>query len=357
MSQYWQITLLTHWDEIEDLAFVEQWQHIMDQSDNAHVFFHPVLMRVWLDTYRPLRVLQPLFVLASLGEQRVVFPLVLWRRNAKNAFLRTIVPAGNSDFDYHDPIFLLPPDEEQVQGFYAALKAELDKAVKYDRIVLDGMHERFLPAYCKVVHQEPCLRWPLDSVEPTEDLVLPVKKKLAKETLRRAKRLREQGELSFRHFSPEDMDAAHESLTTMLEHHKKRWPNAYKAPGFHIRLLEHGIKARVVDFFEVSLDEKPLAWRICYRYRGEFSLYMPAIDETFSRYAPGHISLAYALADAKKLGVVTVDHLRGGEEYKNAWGGAETLIYDVVYNSTSLLSRLRLALFNLLQQAKVLRTR
>ncbi|MDO3720321.1 GNAT family N-acetyltransferase [Marinobacter sp. chi1] len=357
MSKPWQISLLTRWEDIEDPAFVEQWQRIMDGSDNAHVFFHPVLVRVWLDTYRPLRALQPLFVLASRGEQQVVFPLVLWRQNAKNAFLRTIVPAGHSDFDYHDPVFLVPPDDEQVQSFYIALKAELDKSVKYDRIVLDGMHEQSVPDYCKVVHQEPCLQWSLNTAEFTEGLVLPLKKKVAKETMRRMKRLKEQGELTFRHFLPEDAGDVRRSLLVMLEHHKRRWPNAYKAPGFHANLLEQGIKAGIVDFFEVNLGGQPLAWRVCYRYRGKFSLYMPAIDEAFSRYAPGHISLAYALAEAKKSGAVTVDHLRGGEDYKNAWGGTKTLIYDAVFNDNSLSSRMRLGFFKLLQQAKAARAR
>ena len=357
MSTPWQIKLLTRWEEIEDPAFVEQWQRIMDASDNAHVFFHPVLVRVWLETYRPLRALQPLFVLASRGEQQVIFPLVLWRRNIKNAFLRTIVPAGHSDFDYHDPVFLLPPDEEQVQSFYVGLRAELDKTVTYDRIVLDGMHEQFVPAYCKVVHQEPCLQWSLDGTGITEGFVLPSKKKLAKETLRRTRRLKEQGELIFRRFPLGDIGAARQSLMVMLQNHEKRWPNAYKAPGFHARLLEQGITAGVVDFFEISLDGKPFAWRVCFCYRGIFSLYMPAIDEAFTRYAPGHISLAYALAEAKESGVVTVDHLRGGEEYKNAWGGTETLIYDAAFESPALSSRIRLALFSLLQRAKTLRTR
>lgn len=357
MSNPWQITLLTRWQEIEDPAFVEQWQRIMDDSDNAHVFFHPVLVRVWLETYRPLRALQPLFVLASRGQQQVIFPLVLWRRNAKNAFLRTIVPAGHSDFDYHDPVFLLPPDEEQVQSFYAALKAELDKTVKYDRIMLDGMHKEFVPEFCKVVHQEPCLQWPLDSAEVTDGLVLPAKKKLAKDAMRRLKKLQEAGDVSWFCYDKPDFDNAQKSLRAMLVQHKKRWPNAYKAEGFHRRLVESGITAGLVDFIEVSFDGKPIAWQIGFTYKKVVSHYMPAIDPEFARFSPGHVSLGFMLAQAKIRGDSLVDHLRGAEAYKAAWGGTETLIYDAVFESTALSSRLRLTLFNLLQQAKALRPR
>lgn len=352
MSDRWQITLLTRWDELEAPEFVRQWEQIMAASESAHVFFHPVLVNVWLDTYKPLRELKPLFVIGTCGDQEVIFPLVLWRRNWKNAFLRVIVPAGHSDFDYHDPIFLHTPDDEQVQGFYSAMKTKLDKVVKYDRIMLDGMHEKYVPFFSTIVLQEPCLQWPLDNAVLTEGLVLPLKKRLAKETLRRARRLKERGNLTFHHYLQGEKDDIRKSLIVMLEHHKKRWPNSYKAPGFHALLLEEGIKAGILDFFELSLDSKPIAWRICYRYRDRFSLYMPTTDEDFNNYATGHISLAYALADAKEYGVVTVDHLRGGEDYKNAWGGKVTLIYDAAYKNTSPSSRLRLGLFKVIQQAK-----
>lgn len=357
MSNPWQINLLTRWQEIEDPAFIEQWQRIMDHSDNAHVFFHPVLVRVWLETYRSLRALQPLFVLARRGEQQVVFPLVLWRRNAKNAFLRTIVPAGHSDFDYHDPVFLLPPDEEQVQSFYAALKAELDKTVKYDRIMLDGMHKEFVPEFCKVVHMEPCLQWPLDSAEVTDGLVLPAKKKLAKDALRRLKKLQEVGEVKCLCYGKHDIGKAQQSLIIMLMHHTNRWPNAYKADGFHFNLVKSGMAAGLVDFIEVVFDNRPIAWQIGFNYKSVLSHYMPAIDPEFSNYSPGHVSLGYMLAYGKNRGDTTVDHLRGAEDYKSAWGGSEMLIYDAVFESTAFSSRLRLALFNLFKQFKALRVR
>ena len=357
MSTPWQITLQTGWDEIEDPAFIEQWQRIMDGAENAHVFFHPVLVRVWLETYRPLRALQPLFVLASRGQQQVVFPLVLWRRNAKNAFLRTIVPAGHSDFDYHDPIFLLPPNEDQVQSFYVALKTELDKSVKYDSMMLDGMHNEFVPAYCKVVHEEPCLQWPLGSAELTEGLVLPAKKKLAKDALRRLRKLQELGEVTWLSYGKNDIDKAQQSLAIMLRHHTNRWPNSYKADGFHSSLVQVGIEAGIINFTEVVFDDKPIAWQIGFNYKGVLSHYMPAIDPEFSNYSPGHVSLGHMLARGKDRGASIVDHLRGAEAYKSAWGGSETLIYDVIFENTALSSRIFLALFSLLRRVKALRTR
>ena len=69
----------------------------------AHVFFHPALCMAWLETYRPIRKLEPLFCIGDSNHNHFFLPLVLWRKNWKNAFQKVIVPVGYSDFDYHEP--------------------------------------------------------------------------------------------------------------------------------------------------------------------------------------------------------------------------------------------------------------
>lgn len=354
MNSTWDLQLLTRWEDIAAPRFTEKWLAIMEASPDAHVFFHPVLVNVWLETYRPLRDIQPLFVLARCGEQQAIFPLILWTRNWKNAWLRVVVPAGHSDFDYHDPIFLHPPTQGQIRSFFEALKQVLDNSVNYDQILFDGIHQAYVPDFAQVVHQEACLSWPLDSAELQKGLLLPKKKKLASETIRRYRRLLELGDIKFRRFSYYELEAANASLTRMLVEHSKRWPDAYKAPGFQHRLLNDGISAGLLDFIELSLEEKPVAWRICFTYKGRYSLYMPAIDDEFVKYSPGHLSLSLGLAKARECGAHTVDHLRGAEEYKNAWGGEITPIFDAVVNGKGLPSRLKLLFFDALQRLKKL---
>ena len=97
---------ITTWDEIWSDAFVSQWLDWMDKSENAHVFFHPSLVKAWVNTYLPIRDIQPLFCVVSDKNTVVFLPLVLWKKNWKNAFLNTIVPVGYSDYDYHTPILV-----------------------------------------------------------------------------------------------------------------------------------------------------------------------------------------------------------------------------------------------------------
>lgn len=351
-QQDWTLDLLTTWEAIDNPAFHAWWAELAERASNAHVFFHPVLVRVWLETYRPLRDIRPLFVRATHGEQQVLFPLVLWRRNWKNAWLREVVPAGYADYDYHDPLFLQPPLPDEVAAFYAALRAALDQSVNYDRLLLDGLHAPYLPHYTRVTRHDACLSWPLSGMKPVEGLILPEKKRLAQDILRRYRRLQELGEIRFRRFTPADIEPALASLTVMLAQHAKRWPNAYKAPRFHAHLLDQGLRAGLVDFFEISLNGREIAWHICFTYHGCISRYMPAVDSEFMPFAPGHLSLAFALANAAADGIAVVDHLRGGEDYKSAWGGEETLVYDVTLDRMTLSSRLRLGIHAALRRVK-----
>jgi CelD/BcsL family acetyltransferase involved in cellulose biosynthesis len=352
-SDGWTIDLLTTWKEIEAPDFLAWWKDLAERASNAHVFFHPVLVGVWLETYRPLRDIKPLFVRATKSEQQVLFPLMLWRRNWKNGWLRDVVPAGHSDFDYHDPLFLLPPEQEDIDKFYTDLRAKLDQSVDYDRLLLDGLHKQYLPPYMRVIRQDVCLSWRLSEMKWIEGLVMPKKASQGRELRRRYRRLQELGDLRFQKFAASELHAAQVSFRRMLEIHSKRWPHAYKAPDFHYRLLEHGVPAGLVNFVELSLNARPIAWQLYFSYKGSMSFYMPAIDSEFLPYGTGHLSLSLALANAAADDIAIADHLRGGEDYKSAWGGQETLVYDVVLKRTTLSSRLRLGLHSLLRLVKL----
>lgn len=352
MSGEWRISILSECDSIRSPDFVRKWMNVMDVSDAAHVFFHPVIAGLWIESYRPLRDIKPLIIHAVCGEQEVIFPLVLWKRNWKNGFVRMIVPVGHSDFDYHDPVFIKKPSSDEVQGFFKALKTALDKTVCYDRILFDGIHRQFLPEYMQVVHREACLSWPLAEKDVVDGFVLPAKKSLRQDIIRRLRRLQESGQVVFARHDVSDEGKVLDSIDKMLAMHIKRWPNAYKAPGFHQRLIYEGIKAGLLDFIEMRHLGQPIAWQLNFKYKGRYSQYMPSVSEDYLKYSPGHASLGYAFACAKNDGMLVVDHLRGAEGYKSAWGGAETMIYDVAIDRNALSSRFRMFIFNALAHVK-----
>ncbi|KJS08356.1 MAG: hypothetical protein VR73_05920 [Gammaproteobacteria bacterium BRH_c0] len=357
ISRSWNLQLLTTWEKVCSPDFISQWQSVIDKSPDAHVFFHPVLVNLWLKTYRPLRDIKPLFVHATCGEQQVIFPLVLWKRNWKNGFMRVIVPAGHSDFDYHDPIFMHTPTHEEIQSFYCELKEVLDNSIYYDQIFFDGLHKAYVPVFMKVMHREGCLSSSLQDAPIKEHLVLPAQKSQARSVLRRLKRLQEKGKVTFCRYDFTKIDAARSSFEVMLPMHMKRWPNAYKAPGFHRNLLDFGLESGLLDFVEMSFQGKPIAWQISFLFKNRYSLYMPTVDEAYYKFSAGYLMKGYALGEAKKDGFTISDHLRGAEGYKDSWGGDITYIFDVQFDSNRISSKARRWVFNVLARIKSIRVR
>ena len=140
----WIFEELRSWEDIWATDNMTWWMDIMDRSSNAHVFYHPALVRAWVETYMPIRNLTPIFLrLRDEEGNEGLFPLVLWQKNWKNVFMRSIVPIGYSDFDYHDPIFLYPPKD--LQSFWRQLLSFLKQHYRFDEICLDGITEAMLP--------------------------------------------------------------------------------------------------------------------------------------------------------------------------------------------------------------------
>jgi CelD/BcsL family acetyltransferase involved in cellulose biosynthesis len=192
-----------------------------------------------------------------------------------------------------------------------------------------------------VLHEEPSLQWSLEDANANDGFIFAQQKSEASNMKRRYKRLLETGNVSFKNYSKADTSEAIKSLGTMLEHHSKRWPNAYKAPSFHRRMLLAGLDSELLVFTELELNKKPIAWQISFHYKKAVSLYMPALDKDYIKYSPGNLCQAYVFGWSKQAGMKTVDHLRGDESYKSLWGGSETMIHDVVCNNKTLGSIVR----------------
>lgn len=124
----WTFEIYDNWKDIWGEAHLNRWSEILNTSPNAHVFFHPSLVKAWVDTYLPLRKLTPIFIWGKCVDGNEAFlPLVLWAKNWKNAFLKSIIPVGYSDYDYHDPIFLRTPNPDETNVFWKEIDTLLQR--------------------------------------------------------------------------------------------------------------------------------------------------------------------------------------------------------------------------------------
>lgn len=335
----WKFEIIKDWDTIWSVSHHTRWLQHMDASENAHVFFHPALVKAWVETYLPLRKLSPLFVWASCGECIVMLPLVLWCKDWKGAFMRAVVPCGYSDFDYHDPIVSSPNSEGLDELFYDGLLTAVRKEVDVDAVELDGLHRDSLSPQWNCVHEEKCPYIALSSFESLDDYLSTRNKKMRYNLRRQEKKAIEYGELKYECLTSAEWNVVENDLPVLLEYHKLRWPNAYKAPNFHLNLLRHGLDAEVIHFSRILLGSDVASWRLGFFFKNRYYSYMPTLNPKLMDFGVGKLHLLRCIDYAIQNGGYVYDQLRGSEMYKSEWTQDDESVYSYRWDSPSSCSR------------------
>jgi CelD/BcsL family acetyltransferase involved in cellulose biosynthesis len=323
MHYSWQFDILRTWEEVDDPAFLERWQRAYDTAPSRHVFSSPLLVKTWTDCYRKFQEIEPVYFIARSGGTEIYLPLVIWRRNWKNMFLRILVPAGYSDFDYHDPVVSCPVTNSLMTSFWTLVQQQVIEAIAYDKIDLNGM--RFPGAQGFWEKEEACPFIDMSRYEDFEDYFDRLGKSLRKDIRRKKRILDDCGSVEFHVYSRQDIEGAMQSFPLFLDAHTRRWPNAFKAPGLHEALLRNGLPDRLVHFSEIRIDGSPVSWEIGFRDHDRAYSYMPAYQEAYADRSPGKVHLAFLIKECFQRGIRVFDFMRGAEEYKGSW--ADSIMY------------------------------
>jgi len=343
IRQNWEFNWITNWDDIWSESFVSQWKTWLENSPSAHVFFHPALVRAWVDTYLPIRNIQPRILVAQSQSATVFLPMVLWKKNWKNAFQRVLIPVGYSDYDYHDPIIYNMAPATFRSTFWPAFREEVTRhlSCEYDCVQLSGMRENVIDEQSFIVEKEVCPCCDLGGFADCEQFINSLKKSLRGDIRRQLRRMAELGEVTYHVFSKQEEKAAFDSLGTFIEVHKDRWPNAYKAPGFHKNIVKYGLSEGLVHYSTLSIGSDIVAWHLGFIDRDRFYYYMPAHQPCYEKVSPSKVLLYHCVVDAIKRGISIFDHLRGEENYKSGWTDQVQHIYSMRLNQPALMSYLR----------------
>ncbi len=353
MKYLWKLQVIQSWDEVDDPVFLERWKKWVNDSPDVHVFNHPVMVKAWTDNYRILQDISPLYIIAETEGIKIFLPLVLWKRNWKNAFLRMIVPAGYSDYDYHDPLTMGYAEKQLMVSFWNMLEERVlgNQAFKCDIVELTGMRSPGEGGAWSL-SGETCPYATLSEYRDYADYISKIKKSLRQDIGRQKKRLGQQGLLEYYLHSSLVTEDLLTSFRMFMSTHAGKWPNAYKAPGFHEALLQKGIPEGLVHFSELRLDGHPVSWHLGFLFGGRFYYYMPAYLEEFSNYSPGKVHLAALVEECFERGILIFDHLRGAENYKAGWTGDAAHVHCYNRRIDSLPSRLRLSAYDTIQELK-----
>jgi len=340
MKETWKFELLTSWDEVLSNQFWAQWDAWYRSASSRHVFFSPVLAKVWLDTYLPIRNLRPLYLTARSGSATVFLPLVLWRRNWKNGCQRAIVPVGDSDYDYHDPLVIGDPGSIDWARFWSCVSSLLD--VRADAIRIDGLRPHCVPMPTQPFQASDGAPFAdLSGLHSGEEYLVTLKKSVRGDMLRCLRRLEERGSVSYHVFGPTEIADALTATDMALEHHRKRWPLAYKAPGFHERLVHATLPTDVLFFSCLEFRGAQIAWQMSFVDGRVLRHYMPAYDHAWRAYGVSHILRYLDIEHVIHGGFLGFDFLRGVEPYKQTWSSTVVPLYQITVQSRRAASKTR----------------
>jgi CelD/BcsL family acetyltransferase involved in cellulose biosynthesis len=334
----WKIKIVTSWDEICGAPFQEQWLKMSENAVNSHAFFHPALCMAWIETYRPLRDLEPLFCIADKGSPDFFLPLLLWRKNWKNLFQKVIIPAGYSDFDYHEPLLSAWPGNPDLSNVFSGIFDEISGRYRFDAAEIGGILSRTEGKYWSVENESAPFS-DLSSFRTPGDFMQTLKTSLRGDIGRQIRRLEKIGSPELLEYN--DLNDAVNELPAFLELHKRKWPGAYKARGFHENLLRAGFRDNLVHFTALRVNENIISYHLGFRYKRRYYYYMPVIDPGYENYSPGKLHLMKLVEYAINNNFLIFDHLRGSESYKSGWTSDLQPLYRYSRQSERLLSRCR----------------
>lgn len=334
----WQFYIYQDWNTVFTAEHVNHWENLLKESPNSHVFFHPTLVKSWIKTYLPIRDMSPIFIngIEKNSKNEVFLPLVLWNRGWKHFGVRSIIPIGYSDYDYHDPILKKTPTD--INSFWDELMNKL-ASIKADNIIIDGIRNNLAIKKAEWQTKDLCPYLDLSNIKNEEQLTMFFKTSLRGDIRRQIRRLNELGPLSLKEYK--SVDEAQETFNVFMNEHSLRWPKAYKAPLFHQNMLSEGL-ASVVHFSSLNIGNEPIAWHLGFEYNGIYYYYMPVGDHNYSKYSPTKIHLFYLMVRAVDKGLKKFDHLRGDENYKSGFSNGVDNVNSLIIKNDSFNSTIKI---------------
>ena len=338
---------MTDWDEIWSDPFISQWNEWLEKSENAHVFFHPEFVRVWMDTYVNIRDIKPLFCVAKEGNENIIFlPLVIWKKDWKNAFEKVIIPVGYSDYDYHDPIIV---GNMNLDFFWSNLIRQIDLSnLSYNSFLTDDITSQTNSVF-NLIKSDECPFIEVENFATIDSYMSYLSKSTRKEIRKNDNNLKKLGIFEYKILNKKD---ALNNLSALLTHHNHRYPNAYKAPNFHKNLINNLIEKNLLHFSVLSLNNDIISWRIGFIYKKKYYSYMPVFDNKFAKYSVSKLHIVYIIEDLLNKDFKIYDLMRGAKSYKKSFSTNSKRVFSYVYNRNTFCTKLKMVALNVKSKIK-----
>jgi CelD/BcsL family acetyltransferase involved in cellulose biosynthesis len=125
----------------------------------------------------------------------------------------------------------------------------------------------------------------------------------------------------------DEFGSVKEAMQIFFNLHQKRWEssgelgafNTQLFRDFHVDLATCFAKKGWLSLDFLTVDDKPVAAKYCFKYNQKAYVYLGGWDPDYSRYRVGTLSAMYEIEKCIQGGLREYDMMRGNEPYKRLW--------------------------------------
>ena len=301
------------------------WNVLLQKSPNQDIFLTWEWLFSWWKCYGSHKELQ--IITAWCGDDLVgIAPFMLYTRKKYGLKFRLLCSLGIPECDVSG--FILCNDDQRVPeaiwSFIDQIKSNWDilefyqYLEEYSHLNVFENHFRQL-GYKVSQNKDRHLYIPIE--EEWQIFFQSRSKKLRHDLTRRLKRARENGKISYKHYSGQEISYQHINTIFKINQHSQ-YPHVYQIGeerAFLQELLNSMASNGWLDIHLFYFNDTPVAYRVGFIYKYRYGDWRSGFDTNYNDLAFGKILLMQIIEENFLRKNREIDFLRGEEDYKERW--------------------------------------
>ncbi|MEM0449190.1 MAG: GNAT family N-acetyltransferase [Methanomassiliicoccales archaeon] len=317
---------------IDDLKGLGQDWDVLQRASGTSVFTSHLWTLTWFEHFWGLASPRVL-AFYQKDELKGVAPLALYRTKLSRFTLSYLCLAGNvgETTEYHDLGF--PFSLDTGEAAEALLRGM--RRLRWDMLQLRDLR---CDALTKALFQRMGKDWaaemndskpcPYVTLNKGKEILENFEPRSAKKVQRILDSLENEGRICFR--TRRSPDSLAQAVDVYVEQHKRRWAakggsifNDPRQASFLKDISTRSAEKGEMLVYEVLIDGNVAAQQFCILERDVVRLFKIGMNDDYRPYAPGYLSVYYAMKETQEEGYAEYDLGPGPEEYKYKVGGVD----------------------------------
>lgn len=326
---------ITQLEGLEPLR--QEWDELQGESGTS-VFTSHLWTSVWLKHFHDLAAPRVL-AFRERGELVGMAPLAVHRARLMGYPVTYLCLVGNvgETTEYHD---LGLPFRGAPQEAAAALLRGM-RGLRWNMLQLrdlrwDGLAQALFERAgrewpCEALRSKPC---PFVTIDPDMEILAQFEVRSSRKVRRIIDSLEGEGRICFR--TGREPETVSNAVDVYVEQHRRRWASKggsiFREERQEAFLRDIACKCAErgeMLVYEVLIDGRVAAQQFCILDGRVVRLYKIGMDDDFRPYAPGYLSVYYAMKGTQEEGYIEYDLGPGPEDYKYKVGGVDRWTYNI----------------------------